>query len=119
MIFRESAEQQALFQWVEYNTVKYPQLKLLFAIPNGGKRDKREAARLKREGTRAGVPDVCLPIPKGNYCGLWVEMKSGKGKLSDNQKKWKEQLESWGHKVAVCYGWEEAKECILEYLKSN
>ena len=113
----ESEQQQALFQWVEYNKAKFEELKLLYHIPNGGKRNVREAARLKQEGVRAGVPDIHLPIAKGMYMGLWIEMKAPGGKLTGNQKAWKRQLETWGHKVIVCYGWEQAKNEILGYLE--
>lgn len=112
----ESAEQQALFEWVEFNKKKIDELELIYHIPNGGKRNIREAARLKQEGVKAGVPDIHLPIAKGMHMGLWIEMKAPGGKLTDNQKAWKRKLESWGHKVVVCYSWAEAKDNILEYL---
>ena len=113
----ESDEQKALFQWIDYNKNKYEELETIYHIPNGGKRNAREAARLKQEGVRAGVPDVHLPIPKGMYIGLWIEMKAPGGKLTNYQKDWKNKLESWGHKVIVCYNWEEAKNSILKYLE--
>lgn len=46
MNHQESQEQQALFEWAAY----HPELELMHHIPNGGKRNPREAARLKREG---------------------------------------------------------------------
>lgn len=119
MIHHESEEQQALFQWAQLNINKYPELELLFHIPNGGKRNVREGARLKREGVKAGVPDIQLPIPRGMYYGLWVEMKSDKGKLSKNQEIWISKLRNIGHYVTVCYNWEEAKNEIEKYLNRN
>lgn len=113
----ESNEQQALFTWVEYNKKNIPELNLLYHIPNGGKRNVREAARLKQEGVKAGVPDIHLPIARYTYLGLWVEMKAPKGKLSGSQKRWKDKLEAYGHKVIVCYTWEQAKDAILDYLE--
>lgn len=97
---------------------RYPELELLFHIPNGGKRDAREAARFKRMGVKAGVPDLFLPVPRNIYHGLWVEMKAPQGKLTPNQKRMLEQLASQGYK-AVCYGWEEATQVIKSYLDSN
>jgi len=117
LIYRESEEQQALIYWARLAEKRYPELKLIFAIPNGGKRNVREATRLKKEGVSSGVPDLHIPVPKGRYNGLWIEMKVAKGKLSFNQSTWIKMLESWGHKVAVCYGWEEAKETIIKYLE--
>ena len=113
----ESLNQQALFQWTAYNEVKHPELKLLFHIPNGGKRYKATAIRLKKEGVKSGVPDLCLPVARHDKHGLYVEMKAYKGKLSDNQKDWKEALEKQGYLVMVCWGWEAARDAILWYLE--
>lgn len=113
----ESQEQQALIEWSILQSKAYPELELLHHIPNGGKRNIATAARLKREGVKAGVPDLCLPVPKGKWHGLYIEMKAPKGKVSDNQVKWIEALKNQGYAVAVCYGWESAKENILRYLK--
>ena len=57
----EGAEQTALFDWVEIAKGTMPELALLFHIPNGGLRSKTEAARMKRQGVKAGVPDMLLP----------------------------------------------------------
>lgn len=76
----ETLEQQALFQWAAYNETIIPELKLLHAIPNGGKRYKATAVRLKKEGVRSGVPDVFLPVARHDKHGLYVEMKAYRGK---------------------------------------
>lgn len=114
----ESTEQQALFQWASYNEAKHPELKLLYHIPNGGKRYKATAVRLKKEGLKAGVPDVFLSVARKNYHGLYIEMKDRKsGTTSDSQKEWIENLHQQGYDVHVCHGWEVAKDTILWYLK--
>jgi len=112
----EHEEQAALFQWVNLNLKKYPALSLMFAVPNGGKRHLGTAIKLKKEGVRAGVPDICLPVPRGKFAGLWIEMKVGKNKPSPVQKAWIYGLQSVGHRVEVCYSFEEAKDAILDYL---
>src|SRR5262245_46077094 len=81
----EHVEQVALFKWAARNQGREPLLCLLFAIPNGGKRDKVTAARLKAEGVKAGVPDICLPVARMGYYGFWIEMKVGKNKTTDDQ----------------------------------
>ena len=112
----EAQEQRALFQWAGYAEQQYPELKLLHHIPNGGKRDVRTAANLKREGVKAGVPDICLPVARGQYHGLYIELKTVKGKVQKNQKEWLNALNSEGYATKVCYGWLEAKEAIEKYL---
>ncbi len=112
----ESTEQQALFEWAEIAAKKTPELKLLFAIPNGGKRPITTAMRMKAEGQKSGVPDICLPVPCKKYHGLYIEMKVGKNKPSANQLWWIEQLQAQGYRVDVCYGWGEAVKVIVDYV---
>ena len=74
----EDTEQMGVIDWSNWNTGRFPELKLLFHVPNGGKRNAAEAARFKAMGVKAGVPDLCLPVPRGGYAGLYIEMKYGK-----------------------------------------
>lgn len=115
----EAQEQTYLFNWIAFARGKTPELDLLYHVPNGGSRDKREAARLKAQGVRAGVPDLCLPVPTSMYHGLYIELKFGRNKPSEEQVKWLEALKRQGYKTAVCYGWEEAKDVILNYLQGG
>lgn len=89
----------------------------MYHVPNEGKRSKAVGARLKQSGLKAGVPDVCLPVAHGPYIGLYIELKVKPNKPTDNQKRWLRALRSAGHCTAVCYGWEEAKNLIEDYLK--
>lgn len=94
----------------------------LIHIPNGGKRNQREAARLKAQGVRAGFPDLFLFIPSYDFHGLAIEMKrpivkgQPKPTVTAEQKKWLERLANEGYETAICYGWHEAREKILQYL---
>lgn len=113
----ESVEQQCLFRWVAYQLGRWPELELLYHVPNGGSRKKAEAGRFRAEGVKAGVPDLCLPVARGGYHGLYVEMKRQKGsKTSEEQKEWLAKLEKQGYCVALCKGWEAAAKVISEYL---
>ena len=112
----EAREQQALFAWSALSVGKYPELALLYHIPNGGSRNKIEAANLKRQGVKAGVPDICLPVARGGYHGLYIELKAGRNKATEKQREWLTALEREGYQAVVCYGWEEAKKAIEEYL---
>ncbi len=114
----ESGHQEALFRWCEFQMQRFPELKLLYHVPNGGKRDKATAVALKRQGVKAGVPDLCLPVAAGGYHGLYIELKAGKNKTTKLQNEWLEDLKNQGYCTAVCYGWQEAAEKITEYLTS-
>lgn len=113
----EGEEQATLFSWAAMKRGKYPELDLLFHIPNGGSRGKAEAARFKAEGVKPGVPDLFLPVARGPYHGLFIEMKRKKGgKVSDNQKAWIAALTVQGYLAVVCYGWKDAASLIEDYL---
>lgn len=98
---------------------RYPELKLLHHCPNGGKRDRVSAAVLKRQGVKAGVPDLHLPVPKGQYASLYIEMKYGDGRLQKEQKEFLKQAAEYGNFVTVCYSQEIALKVIEEYVKLN
>lgn len=115
----EAAEQIKLFRWAQFMSGKYPVLELMHHIPNGGSRNKTEAANLKRQGVKAGVPDVFLPVPSVHYHGLYIEMKYGKNKPTEHQLLYIRELSKLKYKVAVCYGWESAAKVICEYLGIN
>ena len=88
-----------------------------YHVPNGGSRKKAEAGRFRAEGVKAGVPDLCLPVARGGFHGLYIELKRQKGsKTSDDQKAWLSNLEKQGYFVALCKGWEAAAKVITEYL---
>lgn len=123
----EHAHQKAVFCWAANNFNKWPELQLMFAIPNGGLRDKITAGKLKAEGVKAGVPDIFLPIPKYNaigmeIAGLFIELKRpksigmNKGIISIKQSDWIDKLRVEGYRAETCFGWQEAVEVIEGYL---
>lgn len=114
----ETQEQIWLMQWGQQPSIRrqYPELKYLYHIPNE-RSDKRQAAILKKMGVKRGVPDLCLPVPRGKYHGLYIEMKRADGgTVSDDQSWWNEQLLSLGYASVFCSGWESGKEALLWYL---
>lgn len=113
----EHGHQAALFCFAAANIKQYPDLRYLFAIPNGGQRNAATGARLKAEGVKAGVPDIMLPRPNRNYHGLFLEMKVGKNVQSTEQKDYFFYLQRNGYWCDICYSWTEARDIILEYLK--
>ena len=113
----EANEQRRLMEIVGYYTHRYPELSLLYHVPNEGKRSKITGSILKQQGLKAGVPDLCLPVARGAYHGLYVELKYGKNKLSDNQKQWLASLSCQGYFTAACWGGDQAFQTILNYLE--
>ena len=118
MIMSEHTEQVALFNWCKLMEGRHPHLALTFSIPNGGKRHIGTAKKLKASGTKAGIPDIFLPVANrhGKH-GLWIELKVGKNKPTENQLWWILCLRAEGYAVEVCYGFEEAKNTIIKYLE--
>lgn len=112
----EESEQITLIAWARLQ----PILKdFLFAVPNGGYRNKREAAKLKRMGVKAGVSDMFLAYPVFPYHGLWVEFKRGKpsyGVLTKLQKAWLDRMKAVGYATAVAYGFDDGMRVLLDYL---
>ena len=115
----ESYHQQQLFLWSQWVSGKWPELELMYHVPNEGKRSKAAGGRLKAEGLKAGVPDICLPVARGKYHGLYIELKSEKGRETEAQSWWLAALRRQGYAARVCHGWVEARECIEKYLEGG
>jgi VRR-NUC domain-containing protein len=117
----EAAHQTALFCWAALpeQQTKYPELQLMFHIPNGGTRNKAEAGNLKAQGVKAGVPDIFLPVPKAWYAGLFIEMKVKPNKTSKQQDDYIDELIAQSYDTKICYSWIEAKDYIIGYLEQR
>lgn len=121
----EHDEQVAVMDWIFMNTNKYPELDLVFSVPNGARlasgRDKRLAAiranYLKAEGMRPGAPDLVIPSPRGGYHGMFLEMKAMGGTLKENQEQFIVEAERYNYFCAVAYGADEAIEILQHYLE--
>lgn len=124
----EHQEQVAFFDYVRYKANTDDRYKMIYAIPNGSARNIITATNLKREGVKAGVPDISVDVACGDYHGLKIEMKVRKiiqlktkstvrlSKLTDKQQEFKELLERQGYKVVVCYSSQEAIDELERYL---
>lgn len=114
----ETQEQIRLFDWAFSERARFPELKLMYHIPNEGKRDSKNAAILKKMGLKRGVPDVHLPVARGQYHSLYIEMKRiAKADTTEAQDWWLSQLRQQGNCTVVCYGWNAAATTIEWYLK--
>jgi hypothetical protein len=113
----EAQEQTTLFEWAAWNIAKYPELKCLYAIPNGGSRNRIEAVNLKKQGVRKGVSDIHLPVARRGYHGLWLELKRiAGGRIEPEQANWIELMRLHGHYAVIAYGFEDAKKYLEWYL---
>ena len=136
----EHDHQVALFERLAAVADDYPEVSLLFAIPNGaklpygrtkdGERFSRQGAILKAEGLKAGVPDMFLPVSRPfrlrapgarsiTWHGLFIELKREKGKLQDSQREWLYFLRQQGYACVVAFGHAEAFEAIIAYLEGR
>lgn len=117
----EHQEQTILFQKIAIEAETKPELALLFAIPNAGAGAQRgQAGKMKAEGVKPGVPDVCLPVARGGYHGLFIEMKTRLGGFaSPDQRKWLAALKAQGYYTTVCHGYDIAFQVLMHYINQS
>ena len=114
MRHEEETLQIACVRWFVY---QYPKLSpLLHHSPNGGYRNKREAARFKAMGTRAGFPDLFLSVPNKSHHGLYIEMKSSDGRQSESQRIFQSYAQNFGYRYEICRSFEEFVAAVTGYL---
>ncbi len=114
---RSEAQHQAnIINWALLHREEHPELALLYHIPNGGSRDPVEARHLKDQGVKRGVPDLCLPVPRGHYHGLYMELKTETSRATAEQEWWGERLCAQGYAWRICHGWQEAVTILEGYL---
>ena len=125
----ESEEQAALFRWADMKVQigEYRELALLNGSLNGVKLTIGQAVKAKKQGMKKGFPDIFLPVPRGNYHGLFIELKikpyrNDKDrwvypKVSEEQKWWLNELTEQGYLAMICKGFDMAQNAILGYLK--
>jgi hypothetical protein len=71
---------------------------------------------MKAEGVKRGVPDLYLPVASDGHHGLYIEMKTCKGRLSSEQQQWGKALQAQGYRFRMCRSWQEAARTIADYL---
>jgi hypothetical protein len=92
---------------------------LIYAIPNGGQRNTIVASKLKSEGVLSGVPDLHIPVAKQGFHGLYIEMKAGKNKPTNNQILIISKLKNEGYKCEICYSLDEFIGIVKKYLEND
>ena len=112
----ESQTQQACVRWFR---LQYPELApLLFAVPNGGRRDATTGAVLKAEGVVAGVSDLILLVPSAQSHALCIELKTTTGRQSPRQKQWAQAVTEQGYRYAIVRSLEQFIQTITEDLRA-
>lgn len=116
----EAQEQIAVIKWTQQSSIRnlFPDLKLLFHVPNENK-DVKQVKIAKALGVKKGVPDLFLPVARGDYHGLAIEMKAETGRPSEAQKWWVRELANQGWKAMVCHGHDEAIAVLTWYMNLN
>jgi len=114
----EARIQSAVVAWARANQNAMPELALLHASLNGAQLagGARQWGFLVAQGALAGIPDLCLPVPRGGFAALWIELKTQSGRVSPAQVRIQALLEQAGNKVAVCRSAEQTVEEIQNYL---
>jgi hypothetical protein len=123
----EDIQQGYLFDWARVTRLPaaadvLPGAKVadyLYHIPNGGHRDPRVAKKLKRQGVKAGVSDLHLPLARHGFLGLWIELKTEGGRLQDSQRDWLDRMNQAGHMAVVCVGWRAAVDTVASYVQES
>lgn len=109
----EAHEQIAVVEYCRYRHIP------VFHIPNEGKRSPKSGAYLRKLGMESGIPDLCIPVARGQYHSLYIEMKAKGGRITDRQKLWIKQLQSEGMCACVCYGADNAITLIDSYMAQS
>ena len=111
----EAAEQENVIKWARDNENNYPFLWMLHSSLNGVKLSKIQAGKAKASGMLSGVPDLFLPVPRGSFCGLYIEMKSATGRIMPSQSRYLSAVSDFGYSAVVCYSANEAIKTIENY----
>jgi hypothetical protein len=115
----EAAEQAKVIAWARANENNYPYLWMLHSSLNGLKRTKNAQGKAKQQGMLSGVPDLFLPVKNNYFVGLYIEMKSTKGRVSVEQSHYLKCAAENGYSVVVCYSAVEAINTIKSYLEQQ
>lgn len=112
----EDTKQIRVMDWAAGAECRYPELKWLHHIPNGGVRNSGEAIKLKRMGVKRGISDIHLPFAHGRYHGLYIEMKYGKNMTTQEQTEFLCDMKGADNCVAVCHDAQAAIDLIERYV---
>lgn len=122
----EKHDQANLFAWAEAQMFNYPELDLMYAIPNAGgytggfRKNKGRVLQMRKQGVKKGVPDIHLPVARRGWHSLYIEMKrEDDDKLRPDQEKWAKKLREAGNAVVLASGFVDACDALVCYLRPH
>lgn len=115
----EAQAQAAVFDWARWQQSKHPALKSMYHAANEGKRSRTAGANLKRQGMKPGVSDICLPYAAGGFNNLYIELKVGSNKATEEQLSFIDTINAIGGRAVIVYGSDAAIEVITAYLEGS
>lgn len=118
----EAEEQAEVIRWAKLQVHNFPELALLYHVPNEGRHNVAYRSKLARMGLKKGIPDLVLPVPNGQYHALYIEMKKSDGHISDIRPDQIEKIKlltNYGNRAVVAYGYMQAINEILRYLRDG
>lgn len=117
---RNRDEHKLQVSCVKWFRLQYPKhARLIFSVPNGGKRNIREAVTLKQEGVLKGVSDIIVAIPNKQNHGLYIEFKTKTGRQSKEQKQFQKAVQSQGYRYVIIRGFETFVNIIREQFNNK
>lgn len=114
--------QEAIFKWAETLIPKYPELEWFHSVPNGGKRNSFEAQNLKKQGVTPGILDLHLPVARGGFHGMMIELKKPGSKCEKARKEQEAYIEfltAQGYATMLSNSFDEVKSCVMGYLEGR
>lgn len=122
----EKHDQANLFAWAEAQMFNYPELDLMYAIPNAGgytggfKKNKGRVIQMRKQGVKKGVPDIHLPVARRGWNSLYIELKrEDDDTLKPDQEKWAKKLREANNCVALASGFVDACDILVRYLRGE
>ena len=85
-------------------------------IANERKTSNYEGSLLKRKGVKKGVSDLFWPKPQKTFHGLWIEVKTEKGRLSIEQSRFIYETSQDGYFACVCFGSQDVVDTVCAYF---
>lgn len=118
----EWREQAMLCEWRDkIGVYQYPELRWMYATGNGLRLPIGQRVKFQRcGGMTSGIPDIVVPVARGGFCGLYLEMKRlAGGRASSEQVECLKFLRNQGYQAAIAQGWQQAVDIVQRYMEGR